>query len=623
MKRYTSILLALTVIAFGGVARPGQASVAVAPAILRYLAPPDGGHFVPTGSTVALRLDGQIDPPTLSPALFTVTGSVSGRHSGQALLAADGATVIFKPAAPFAAGETVTVAVGPGLKTQTGAAFGGLRSSFGIAPRVADPKAVEQALAEVESPVPLGASAAPSTPAAVNGHPQDYVTFPDDFPAYTVTVPATNTAPGLLFSAPFPVLTGGPSELFIYDDTGEPVYWKEMPPGAQGYDFKVQPDGHLTYFSGADNKFHVLDNTYTEVKSVGAANGYTADLHDFQILPNGDALFLIYDPQPVDMSQIITGGVPTATVVGLVIQELDPSNLPVFQWSSWDHFLITDTVGSLTTPVVDYVHGNSIARDYDGNLLLSSRNLSEITKIDREGRIMWRLGGKNNQFTIHDTEAPFALQHDLRRLPNGNLTFFDNHGLGPFSRAVEYQIDENAKVVTNTWQYHNSPDDYALAMGNTQRLPDGHTLIGWGFGHPNVTEVLTDGTKVFEMAFDPHYQSYRTFRFPWMAVPSWDPTLVLTGTLTPTLYYSWNGATDVASYEIYGGFGSAPSVLLGTQPRTGFEDHTELAGVPSAFCSFRVRPIDHEGQPQRFSSVVYTRTPCTDYNSFLPVIGGP
>jgi hypothetical protein len=127
---------------------------------------------------------------------------------------------------------------------------------------------------------------------------------------------------------------------------------------------------------------------------------------------------------------------------------------------------------------------------------------------------------------------------------------------------------------------------------------------------------------MFLMTLDPAYITYRAFRFPWAAVPNWNPMLVLTGT-SPTLYYSWNGATDVASYEIYGGWGSAPMALLGTQPRTGFEDHTELAGMPSAFCSFRVRPIDHEGQPQRFSSVVYTRTPCTGYNSFLPVIGGP
>jgi len=191
------------------------------------------------------------------------------------------------------------------------------------------------------------------------------------------------------------------------------------------------------------------------------------------------------------------------------------------------------------------------------------------------------------------------------------------------SRAVEYQLNESARVVTNTWQFHNSPEVNAFAMGDVQRLPDGHSLIGWGFGRPSVTEVLTDGTKLFELVFEPGAQSYRAFRFPWSAVPYWSPTLVLTGTLNPSLYYSWNGATDVAAYEIYGGFGPAPMSLVGTQTRTGFEDHTLLSSLPSAYCSFRVRPVDHAGQPQRFSNVVYTHTPCNP-RLFEPVfVSGP
>src|SRR5262249_31677286 len=159
---------------------------------------------------------------------------------------------------------------------------------------------------------------------------------------------------------------------------------------------KKQPDGSLTYFDQVDNKFHVLDSTYSETRAIGAINGYTADIHDLQILPNGDALFLIYDAQVTDTVQF--GGYPTATVVGLVIQELDTNDNPVFQWDSWSHFAISDTYVSLTTTRVDYVHANAIELDTDlgQNLLLSSRHMSEITKIDHStGDIIWRLGGKN------------------------------------------------------------------------------------------------------------------------------------------------------------------------------------------------------------------------------------
>src|SRR2546422_8452549 len=54
------------------------------------------------------------------------------------------------------------------------------------------------------------------------------------------------------------------------------------------------------------------------------------------------------------------------------------------------------------------VHGNSIELDSDGNLLLSSRHMSEITKIDRQtGDIIWRMGlnSKHNDFTFLDRKS--------------------------------------------------------------------------------------------------------------------------------------------------------------------------------------------------------------------------
>ena len=69
---------------------------------------------------------------------------------------------------------------------------------------------------------------------------------------------------------------------------------------------------------------------------------------------------------------------------------------------------------------------------------------------------MWRLGGKMNQFTFigeHPENAPYYTvgQHDVHRLANGNLLYFDNGnisggGVTPndrtYCRAVEYALDE-------------------------------------------------------------------------------------------------------------------------------------------------------------------------------------
>ena len=56
----------------------------------------------------------------------------------------------------------------------------------------------------------------------------------------------------------------------------------------------------------------------------------------------------------------------------------------------------------LAATIIDYCHTNAIEQDNDGNILISSRNMDEITKINRiTGQIIWRLGGKNNQFEFY------------------------------------------------------------------------------------------------------------------------------------------------------------------------------------------------------------------------------
>jgi hypothetical protein len=165
--------------------------------------------------------------------------------------------------------------------------------------------------------------------------------------------------------------------------------------------------------------------------------------------------------------------------------------------------------------------------DPDGNILLSSRHLSEITKINVEtGDIIWRLGGKNNQFNFVNDSIGFSYQHDIRRLANGDITLMDNGNMHvpAFSRAVEYKLDEVNKTATLVWQFRHTPDVYDSYMGNVQRLSDGNTIIGWGGAHtPAVTEVRPDGSVAFEMTF-PYISgialSYRAFRYPFLFVTS-------------------------------------------------------------------------------------------------------
>ena len=71
---------------------------------------------------------------------------------------------------------------------------------------------------------------------------------------------------------------------------------------------------------------------------------------------------------------------------------------------------------------------NAIDVDTDGHILLSSRNTSEVTKINRDtGEIIWRLGGTHNQFTyVNDPLTGPRNQHAIRAVGTNRYTLFDN-----------------------------------------------------------------------------------------------------------------------------------------------------------------------------------------------------
>jgi len=235
---------------------------------------------------------------------------------------------------------------------------------------------------------------------------------------------------------------------------------------------------------------------------------------------------MVKDPQVVHMDSVVVGGHPSASVRGLLIQELDANKNVVFQWRSWDHFDITDgavsNYVSLTDSVIDYVHGNAVEVDFDGHILLSSRHMNEITKINRQtGDIIWRFGPNavHNDFSMVNDTRGFSHQHDVRRLPNGHITLFDNGNfLSPaYSRVLEYELDEINMVATLVWEYRHTPDIDSPAMGGAQRRATGGTMIGWGMTAtaPQVTDIHADGSTAYELGFDAGTFTYRAFRFPW------------------------------------------------------------------------------------------------------------
>jgi hypothetical protein len=488
---------------------------------LQYVSPKPGTHLVLPESDIILRPGEPIDKSSIEGlSLITITGSVSGPHSWSAALSDDNKTIVLNPRDPFTAGETVTVTLHDGVRATTGRQVDPFEFTFFVSPRKVfiDPMYGLSSELEGSHQVQAEMNALPPPQKTRQSMPDGTLgeDLPSDFPSRTILV-SDNPSPGKIFLSNFDIYNTSVPYLMILDNSGNPLFYRKM--NGNCLDFMMQPNGILTYWDGSLGYFIVLDSSYQVIDSFKCGNGYSTDLHELRILPDGHALLLSFDPEPIDMSQIVQGGDPSATVIGLIIQELDREKNVVFQWRSWDHFQITDaTHEDLLASTVDYVHGNALELDNDGNILLSCRHMDEITKINRQtGEIMWRMGGKNNQFTFINDSIGFSHQHAIRRLPDGDITLFDNGNFHTpsFSRAVEYRLDEQNKTAELVWQFRNTPNNHGFAMGYVQRLDNGNTLIGWGTSNPTVTEVRPDGSKALELTLPSGIYSYRAFRFPW------------------------------------------------------------------------------------------------------------
>ena len=332
-----------------------------------------------------------------------------------------------------------------------------------------------------------------------------------------------------------PVRQNGPGSMYknqmVLDARGEIIYYHPLL-AANTPDFKLHPNGMISYYK--TNKYFLMDSTFTVVDSVQCV-GYTTDSHDLQILPNGHYLLLGTNVVVMDLSSYPmfyhngTAGSTTANVTYNIVQELDTNKNVVFEWHTIDHFQFDDVDENwLFNPFnIDWTHCNAVELDDDGNILLSNRHFNEITKINRsDSSVMWRFGGKRNEFSFLNDTTPFLGQHDIRRNNNGDVSLFDNgyHSTSAPShpaRALEYTLDEVNKTAFLSFAYIHDSAMYSRATGNFQHMPNGNKLVNYGqVTNRNVCFVVIDstGSKVCELIFPDTLSSYRSFNFqelPW------------------------------------------------------------------------------------------------------------
>jgi hypothetical protein len=534
----------------------------------------------------------------LATGFITVTGAHSGLHPGTCRLASDGRTVIFTMTRDFSTNELVTVSLQPGLNASTPDSVQSFQYQFMVTAPM--PGSLPLALS---SPAPSLAGApkehqseistAPSQP---NHSPKvtlfsNGVAVPSDFPTVQITA-NNNPSPGYLFLEN--ALDGVPPYTMMLDNNGLPIWYRR----GRMYDFKIQKNGVITWGVTQNTGFSGFDQNFNYLKTYLATNGYITDAHELKVQPDGTYFLIGTRNNAVDMSKYVQGGVPGTIVTETVVQQFTAADELIFQWRAWDNYDIRDLGGNS-----DFPHMNGLDIDEDGNLLVSARHLSEVTKVNLDsGDIMWHLSGPHNSFNfVNDPFNGTSYQHNISALGNGHYMVFDNGDTRnqPISRAVEYQINLTNATATLVWQFRDVPDKYTYWLGNAQRLPTGNTLINFVLPqYPKAVEVDTNGVKHFELSLIPGSDAYRAFRFPWNGVEP-APYLVAEPQVDNiTLIYNKFGDTNVASYRIYGGISPHPTTLLTVSPNR----IVQLSHLPSGINYFRVTSVSETGVESPYSN---------------------
>ncbi len=330
---------------------------------------------------------------------------------------------------------------------------------------------------------------------------------------------------GLTFYDPMKAYNGynffcpmGTNNCWLMDMEGRFVHrWQvPYPPGLHGI---ILPNGNLLYAAkpkdpseygfGWTRTFRGIGGVLYEI-DWDSNIVWKADVpgqgHDFAVKENGNIIYVGWEPKGIVPDKIaakVKGGRPgtelNGQIWGDVLVEIDRDGNRVWEWLAWEYL---DPEIDAMCPLENreqWPYINSIWICRDGNILLSTRFMGQVTKIDYPtGKVIGRYG-----------RGKISYQHDCRELDNGNILVFDNgshrHEYQPeYSRVVE--IDPNREEIV--WEYKANPpsDFYTAYAGGSERQPNGNTVIT-ETDRGRMFEVTSKDEIVWEYVY-PQYVHY-------------------------------------------------------------------------------------------------------------------
>jgi EmrB/QacA subfamily drug resistance transporter len=372
-----------------------------------------------------------------------------------------------------------------------------------------------------------------------------------------------------------PPMTGQSGPL-ILDNNLQPVWFK--PVGVQNVAGNLSLQLYngkpvLAWWQGVvtntgateQGEYVIVNQHYQTVAKLQATDGWVLTLHEI-VIRGHDAWVTANKNIPMDLGRY--GGAYNGALIDSAVQEYDlTTGKLVRSWDALDHIPLGDSKASLPTNGFpwDAYHVNAIDVAGDGSFIVSMRNTWAAYKVNiATGKIEWTLGGPHSSFKI-GPGADFQWQHDVVTYPGSPLiTMFDDHCCqinsgGTYvsptgaSRGLVLKLDQKNHTATLAGQYvHGSKFDSDY-MGSLEPLANGNEMVGWG-SSPFITEYSASGDMLLDARLPGSDITYRAKVEPWVGLPLYPPAAAARqkGGKT-TVYASWNGATEVASWKVLAG----------------------------------------------------------------------
>jgi hypothetical protein len=412
----------------------------------------------------------------------------------------------------------------------------------------------------------------------------------------------------------YPPLVGQSGPLII-DSKLQPVWFRPVPEKLVASNLSLQTyegkpalawwQGVVTSTGSTESGEDVVVNQhYQTVATLRGKDGWKLTLHAM-VISGEDAWVTANKNIAKNLSGY--GGAYNGALIDSAVQEYDLKTGRLLRtWDALDHIPLGDSRATVPTNGFpwDAYHVNAIDLTGNGTFLVSMRNTwaAYLVNIDT-GKIEWTLGGRHSSFKF-DPGADFQWQHDVALAPNSTVTMFDDHccqltgggtsvpATGP-SRGLVLKLNLAARTATLLHQYTGGDKFESEYMGDMEQLAKGDTFVGWG-SEPYFSEYSPSGKRLLEGSFPGNDLSYRSMVERWVGLPLYQPAgAARQQDGRTTVYASWNGATQVASWRVLAGPSAGRLAVVARSAKSGFET---AIPVPQSYDIFKIQALNSAGR---------------------------